>query len=335
MVSVHGWERFLEDQSKITRFIVNSYLKNRLVHAYILEGAKGIGKLSFAKNFAKMLLCESDDRICGSCRSCQLIESEKHVNVYMIRPEGNSIKKEQIQALQAEFSKKAAENAPKVYIIEDAEKMSVSAANSLLKFLEEPMKNTYALLLTENKEMLLPTIRSRAVVLTFTPMSREKLIEQYKSVGIHQYASILASLTQSLNEGIRWSESEQFSSVVSLVLKTEECLLKMKMDPSIILIQNPEIFKNREFQLLYLNLLIIYYKDVLKIKLGKNDDLSFEAYKTSLCESSEVNTISDGLRKIQIILDTEKRLRANANVVLCFDQLFLRMKGGIEGCNMP
>ena len=65
MVSVHGWERFLEDQSKITRFIVNSYLKNRLVHAYILEGAKGIGKLSFAKNFAKMLLCESDDRICG------------------------------------------------------------------------------------------------------------------------------------------------------------------------------------------------------------------------------------------------------------------------------
>lgn len=335
MVSVHGWERFLEDQSKITRFIVNSYLNNRLVHAYILEGAKGIGKLSFAKNFAKMLLCESDDRICGSCRSCQLIESEKHVNVYMIRPEGNSIKKEQIQALQAEFSKKAAENAPKVYIIEDAEKMSVSAANSLLKFLEEPMKNTYALLLTENKEMLLPTIRSRAVVLTFTPMSREKLIEQYKSVGIHQYASILASLTQSLNEGIRWSESEQFSSVVSLVLKTEECLLKMKMDPSIILIQNPEIFKNREFQLLYLNLLIIYYKDVLKIKLGKNDDLSFEAYKTSLCESSEVNTISDCLRKIQIILDTEKRLRANANVVLCFDQLFLRMKGGIEGCNMP
>ncbi len=335
MVSVHGWERFLEDQSKITRFIANSYLKNRLVHAYILEGAKGIGKLSFAKNFAKMLLCESDDRICGSCRSCQLIENEKHVNVYMIRPEGNSIKKEQIQALQAEFSKKAAENAPKVYIIEDAEKMSVSAANSLLKFLEEPMKNTYALLLTENKEMLLPTIRSRAVVLTFTPMSREKLIEQYKSVGIHQYAPILASLTQSLNEGIRWSESEQFSSVVSLVLKTEECLLKVKMDPSIILIQNPEIFKNREFQLLYLNLLIIYYRDVLKIKLGKNDDLSFEAYTTSLCESSEVNTISDCLRKIQIILDTEKRLRANANVMLCFDQLFLRMKGGIEGCNMP
>ena len=57
--------------------------------------------------------------------------------------------------------------------------------------------------------------------------------------------------------------------------------------------------------------------------------------QTSLCESSEVNTISDCLRKIQIILDTEKRLRANANVVLCFDQLFLRMKGGIEGCNMP
>ena len=114
---MRGFEKIQDRQSEVVRFLVNSYRKNRLVHAYILEGAKGVGKLFVAKNFAKMLLCESEDKICGTCRSCQMIENEGHVNVYVIRPEGNSIKKEQIQTLQSEFSKMAAENCAKIYII--------------------------------------------------------------------------------------------------------------------------------------------------------------------------------------------------------------------------
>lgn len=331
---MRGWEQVFNSQPKIARFIVNSYRKGRLVHAYILEGAKGVGKLSVAKNFAKMLLCESEDKICGVCRSCRSVESETHVNVYIIRPDGNSIKKEQIQALQVEFSKMAAENAAKIYIIEDADKMSIGAANSLLKFLEEPMKNTYALLLTENRQMLLPTIRSRAVILSFKAMGREQLIEQYRAAGIHQYASIVASLTQNLDEGIRLAESEIFISLIHLILKTEECFTKTKLDPLVILTQNQELFKEKDTQFLYLNLLVIYYQDVLKIMFGKNEDLSFEAYLPSLMASKEENTVAMCLNKIQVILDTEKRLRANANMMLCFDQLFLRMRGGFESCNM-
>ena len=77
---MRGWEKVSDRQSEVVRFLVNSYHKNRLVHAYILEGAKGVGKLFVAKNFAKMLLCESEDKICGTCRSCQMIENEGHVN---------------------------------------------------------------------------------------------------------------------------------------------------------------------------------------------------------------------------------------------------------------
>ena len=91
-MDVKGWETIKDRQQEVVRFLINSYQKNRLVHAYILEGPKGVGKLFVAKNFAKMLLCESDDRICGTCRHCQMIESDGHVNVYMIRPDGNSIK---------------------------------------------------------------------------------------------------------------------------------------------------------------------------------------------------------------------------------------------------
>ena len=91
---MRGWEQIKTRQSEVVRFLVNSYRKNRPVHAHILEGAKGVGKLSVAKNFAKMLLCESEDKICGTCRSCQMIDQEGHVNVYVIRKEGNNIKKE-------------------------------------------------------------------------------------------------------------------------------------------------------------------------------------------------------------------------------------------------
>lgn len=328
MTLVRGWEKIQERQSEMVRFLVNSYRKNRLVHAYILEGAKGVGKLSVAKNFAKMLLCESDDKICGTCRSCQMIDQDGHVNVYVIRKEGNNIKKEQIQTLQSEFSKMAAEDSAKVYIIEDADKMSVSAANSLLKFLEEPMKNTYALLLTENKQMLLPTIRSRAVVLSFKSLSQEELIEQYCEAGVNQYAAIVASLTQNLDEGILLAQSERLASLIDLVLKTEECFVKTKLDPSILLMQHQDLFKEKDSQFLYLKLFMIYYEDVLRMKLGKTDQLAFRIYSSSLSASEQVNTTTSCLNKLRAMLEAEKRLMANANMMLCLDQLFLEMKGG-------
>ncbi|MDE5977013.1 MAG: DNA polymerase III subunit delta' [Turicibacter sp.] len=326
---MHGWENISSRQTEIVRFLVNSYRKNRLVHAYILEGAKGVGKLFVAKNFAKMLLCESKEQICGTCRSCQMIEASGHVNVYMIRPEGNSIKKEQIQTLQSEFSKMAAENSAKVYIIEEADKMSASAANSLLKFLEEPMPNTYALLLTENKQMLLPTIRSRAIVLSFKSLPREELVKQYCEAGVNQYAAIVASLTQNLDEGVKLAESEGLSLLIDLVLKTEDCLVKTTLDPSILLMQHQHLIKDKETQLLYLKLFMIYYEDVLRMKLGKTKQLAFRLYPSSLSTSERVNTVKSCLNKLHSLLEAEKRLMANANVMLCFDQLFLEMRGGL------
>ena len=323
-----GWEKIEDRQPEVVRFLCNSYRKNRLVHAYILEGSKGVGKLFVAKNFAKMLLCESSDKICGTCRHCQMIENDGHVNVYHIRPDGNSIKKEQIQMLQTEFSKMAAEDCAKIYIIEDADKMSSSAGNSLLKFLEEPMANTYAIMLTDNKQKLLPTIRSRAVILSFKSLSNEDLTQKFVEAGLKQHASIISALTQNIDEGMSLAESEHFTELINLVLKTEDCLVKTKFDPSILLAQNQSLIKEKESQLLYLKLLMIYYEDILKMKIGKTKDLRYRMYSASLSASEQVNTTAMCLTKLRALMDAEKHLMANANVSLCFDQLFLEMKGG-------
>ena len=321
-----GWEQIKERQADIVKFLTNSYQKDRLVHAYILEGAKGVGKLSVAKNFAKMLLCESQEKICGNCRHCKMIENDGHVNVFHIVADGKTIKKEQIAFLQTEFSKVAAEDGAKVYIIEDADKMSLSAANSLLKSLEEPSAATYVLLLTQNKEKLLPTIRSRSVLLPFKKLGMKELIEQYKEVGINQYAEIVAALTQNVAEARALSESTLFTSLMELVLQAEA----LNLDASILIAKNQELFKKPEAALLYLKLYMIYYQDVLNMKLGKTQNLCYHLNLESLKTSEKVNSVSDCTKKLTKLMQAENKILANANTLLCLEQLFLEMKGALN-----
>src|SRR5699024_10691726 len=121
------------------------------------------GKKAMSFLFAKAYFCEHLEDIvpCGQWHHCRRIQSGNHPDVHYIYPEGQSIKKEQIQQLIRELSFHGVESKKKVYIIEDADKMSTNAANSLLKFLEEPGEMTHALLLTEQVQQMLPTIISR------------------------------------------------------------------------------------------------------------------------------------------------------------------------------
>ena len=92
--------------------------------------------------------------------------------------------------------------------------------------------------------------------------------------------------------------------------------------------QHQDLFKEKDSQFLYLKLFMIYYEDVLRMKLGKTDQLAFRIYSSSLSASEQVNTTTSCLNKLRAMLEAEKRLMANANMMLCLDQLFLEMKGG-------
>ena len=92
--------------------------------------------------------------------------------------------------------------------------------------------------------------------------------------------------------------------------------------------QHQDLFKEKDSQLLYLKLFMIYYEDVLRMKLGKTEQLAFRLYPSSLSTSEQANTTTSCLNKLRALLEAEKRLMANANVMLCFDQLFLEMRGG-------
>ncbi|MEP2653683.1 MAG: DNA polymerase III subunit delta' [Paraglaciecola sp.] len=135
---------------------------NKLHHALLLQGEDGIGKDAFASSLAKLLLCQErqGDQTCGQCQSCKLNASETHPDLYKIESEkqiGVDLVREAIKNLTGT----AHMSGCKVLIIYQADRMTESSANALLKTLEEPTDNTFLLLITENPESILPTIISR------------------------------------------------------------------------------------------------------------------------------------------------------------------------------
>jgi DNA polymerase-3 subunit delta' len=144
---------------------------NRLPHALLLAGPAGVGKKRFALALAQSLLCENAETggACGSCRQCELIKPGSHPDIKGLGLEDKSkqIKIDQVRELVAGFAQTSQQGGYKVAIIAPAEAMNTSAANGLLKSLEEATDNTLLLLISDAPSQLLPTIRSRCQRLDF------------------------------------------------------------------------------------------------------------------------------------------------------------------------
>lgn len=152
-------------------FTENIIAHNKISHAYIIELCDYDNDISLVHNFIKLLLCKSgidtfDKLNCGSCNICNLIDHHNYPDIRYIEPDGKEIKKNQLLDLQKDFNNKSLLENKRIYVIKEADKLNVAAANTLLKFLEEPADDIVAILLTKNRYKLLDTILSRCQVLT-------------------------------------------------------------------------------------------------------------------------------------------------------------------------
>ena len=164
-------------QIKQWQSLQQSVQQDRLSHGLLLQGPGGIGKSTFARRVAQTLLCQSPRtdqasvlQPCGECSSCRLFEAGNHPDFKMIEPdkEGGQIKVDQIRALIESIGLTSQYNGYRVIIISPAEAMNISAANSLLKTLEEPPQKTLLILVARQISRLPATIRSRCQMLKFS-----------------------------------------------------------------------------------------------------------------------------------------------------------------------
>ncbi len=168
--------------TQVEDLLRNTIKLKKIVNGYIFSG-NGITKnYEYAQKFAKMILClDAKDDACNKCKSCLMFDDNNHSDYYVINKDANeSIKIDEIREMQEKIYEKPITSWKKVYVINNAEKMTVEAQNCLLKTLEEPPEFVSIILVSNNDNALLTTIKSRCTRLAFTEESKMELTEEAK-----------------------------------------------------------------------------------------------------------------------------------------------------------
>lgn len=314
-------------QPRALRIIENSKKNNRLSHAYLFTGPKGTYKKELAYHFALMLYCK-EETPCYKCDSCRAILEGNHLNVTYIEPLGQTIKKEQIIALQEEFSKTSLVDGPRIYIINEAETMSVSAANSLLKFIEEPNGETYGILITEHKDNILSTIISRSMVVSFPEIDKSLLQEQLQSLEVSELArNVLNYLTSNLIDAKELLESDMFNKTLEVFNKFVNDLAN-KTPMGLFYRNNQDTLGNKDKLKLFLSLVEGLLRDVYEYQT-LNQILLFNSLEKEI-ELIANNILKDDiLRYLFNVLELIKKIGYNVNMSLLINQFLIDLNGGI------
>ncbi|WP_210367682.1 DNA polymerase III subunit delta' [Bacillus sp. REN3] len=327
------WDELERLQPNVLKMLKSSILKNRIAHAYLFEGMRGTGKKEMSLLLARSINClepVEGYKPCENCLNCKRISHGNHPDIHLIEPDGLSIKKGQIQELQEEFSKTGVESRNKLYTIVHADRMTPNAANSLLKFLEEPHAGTVAVLITEQAQQMLPTILSRCQLISFTPLSPENMREQLIAGGVspHQ-APILAQLTNNLDEALEISHDDWFAQAQKIVLKLYEVLKKNSLEAMVALQESWFLhFKEKDQIDRGLDLLLLIFKDLLYIQLGKKDQVVY-LNESSRLEQFALQTSGRRLTdQMAAILEAKRKLHANMNPQLLMEELVLKLQEG-------
>ena len=281
-------------QESIKKHLQTAIKTGNLSHAYIINGEYGSGRQTIASALAKTIQCQSktdDTDACGVCTSCKQAESHNHPDIKYITHDKTSISVNDIrEQLNNDISIKPYSSEYKIYIIPDANKMTEQAQNALLKTIEEPPVYAIIILLTENCDSLLPTIRSRCVTLTMNPVEKDKICTylENKFQLEPEQAQIAANYCQgNIGKAIRFASSSDFIEMKNQVLKLLKNLDSMDIASIIDTIKEFSTHKNDIND--YLDLMLLWYRDVLMFKVTKDANL--------LLYSDEYSAISEQATK--------------------------------------
>lgn len=299
-------------------------------HAYIFQGDVGVGKETMAKTFAAALQCQGDgEKPCMVCVSCKQAESGNQPDIIWVTRERASLGADEIrEKLCNTMDIKPFSSPYKIYIVPEAEKMTEVAQNALLKTIEEPPEYGVVILLTSNISQLLPTIQSRCLTLEFRPLSMST-VEEFlkKQCQVPDYlAKASATFAQgNLGKAVRYAKSEDFIERKDKVLSLLRNVNQMDLSEMLAVIK--ELGTRKDEVRDYIDLMALWYRDVLIFKATKNiNQLLFQE------ESSHISREASNLsyEKIEEILQAfEKakvRLKANVSFEVTMELMFLTLK---------
>lgn len=259
-------------QETALRYLKNNLSSERIANSYLFSGPKGVGRALAAKAFAATLICLNrtfDGDPCGTCPACARIGSLDHPDVNWITPEKNkSIKIGEIREAKDKLSLKPFEAPVSLCVIEDAHLMTVEASNALLKVLEEPPGKGLIILITDKKELLLPTVVSRCSEVRFRalPLAECRDIILKNSDIDPGKAEFLAYFSQGapgvaleiVEEGLMERKEELLSFVGEVAGERFSSCMSWDSESKDVILED-------------LDLLILFFRDIAMASAGMNE----------------------------------------------------------------
>lgn len=290
--------------NKIKQDLQDIIDNNTISHSYMFVGIDGIGKKLIAKEFARKILClNKQNQNCATCDSCIKFNSSNNPDFLEIFPDGNSIKIAQMREMQEKVYQKPIVSDKKVFIIDQVEKMTEEAQNSLLKTLEEPPEYMVIILITSNENKLLNTVKSRCIRINFTELSKQDIT---KYAGAHQINIASQNLLEMCGGSIGKLEkiNENIDDYNSLELATNKLIdgklknVVEEMNCFNILYESKEIIQD----------LLDYMTVLIYLHISKEKD-----YRQKF------------LNTIKLIEETKQRLNSNTNYDMSIDNLLFKI----------
>ena len=281
---------------EVKKYIRKNLEQNNILHSYLFLGTEGIGKLLFAKEFAKYILCLEEKSKDCSCKSCICYNGNNHPDFSVINEDGQTIKIEYIRPVVEKIIEKPIVSNKKVYIINDADKMTEEAQNCLLKTLEEPPEFITIILISSNENLLLNTIKSRCMKIKFNNIPNDDLYKYaINTIGYDAISdNLLNTFEGSIGKAIKLKENKEEYVNIDQILEGME----NKDIIEIMQLANFMYSKERVFEFLeYLNV--------------------------SLYSKSKEN--KRYLNCIKYVNDSIRNLNANGNVDMNIDSLLFNM----------
>lgn len=318
-------------QEQIKEHLQNAHTGGKVSHAYIINGEKSSGKEFIAKVFAMALQCEKkENEPCQECHSCRQALSKNQPDIISVAHEKpNTISVDDIRSqVNNDVGIKPYAGPYKIYIINDAEKMTVQAQNAILKTLEEPPEYAVILLLTTNINLLLPTIISRCVVLNMKPVSDE-LVKKYlmEELKIPDYKAevCVAFARGNVGKAKALASSEDFENVKSEALSLLKYIQDMEVYEIVAAIKKISEYKLDVND--YLDIMAIWYRDVLLFKATNDaNHIVFREEFASIRRVAERSSYEGIENVIDALEKAKNRLKANVNFDLTMELLLLEIK---------